>query len=162
VILGRAPINSCPAATVGGTVNCEAQVEGTNAFYGGRTADDSSGSLVYVQVKYAGFEVAPNNELNGITLAGVGSGTRVENVQVHNGSDDGVELFGGTVNLRNIAVTGADDDSIDWDTGYIGGIQFLVVTQRDEGGDHALELSSGASNNDREPRSRGSIANFTW
>jgi hypothetical protein len=161
VILGRAPINSCPAATVGGTVNCEAQVEGTNAFYGGATAADSSGSLVFVQVKYAGFEVAPNNELNGITLAGVGSGTRVENVQVHNGSDDGVELFGGTVNLRNIAVTGADDDSIDWDSGYIGGIQFLVVVQRAEGGDRALELSSGASNNDREPRSRGTIANFT-
>ncbi|MBW3559924.1 MAG: hypothetical protein KY449_09180, partial [Proteobacteria bacterium] len=161
VLLGRAPINSCPAATPGGTVNCEAQVEGANAFYGGATANDSSGSLIYVQVKYAGFEVAPNNELNGITLAGVGSGTRVENIQVHNGSDDGVELFGGTVNLRNVAVTGADDDSIDWDTGYAGGIQFLLVVQRPEGGDHALELSSGASNNDREPRSRGTIANFT-
>jgi hypothetical protein len=165
VVLGRAPINSCPAATVGGTVNCEAQVEGTNAFYGGATANDSSGSLVFVQVKYAGFEVAPNNELNGITLAGVGSGTRVESVQVHNGSDDGIELFGGTVNLRNIAITGADDDSIDWDSGYIGGIQFLLVVQRPNvgtaGGDRAFELSSGASNNDREPRSRGTIANFT-
>lgn len=161
VILGRAPINSCPATTVGGTVNCEAQVEGTNAFYGGATSNDSSGRLFYVQVKYAGFEVSTNNELNGITLAGVGSGTVVENVQVHNGSDDGVELFGGTVNMRNIVVTGADDDSIDWDAGYIGGIQSLIVIQRTSGGDRAFELSSGSQNNDREPRSRGTISNFT-
>jgi len=160
VILGRAPINACPGTTAGGSVNCEVQVEGTNAFYGGATANDSSGSLNYVQVKYAGFEISPNNELNGITMAGVGSGTRVENVQIHNGSDDGIELFGGRVNMRNIALTGIDDDGVDWDAGYQGGIQFLLMVQRDGGGDNGFELSS-SSNADREPRSRGTVSNFT-
>lgn len=167
VILGRAPVNSCPATIEGGTVNCEAQVEGTNAFYGGATVNDNSGSLFYVQVRYAGFEIAPNNELNGITLAGVGSGTRVENVQVHNGSDDGVEFFGGRVNVRNLVVTGADDDSIDWDSGWQGGIQFALVVQRatttgTNNGDRVIEGSSGSSNNDRLPRTLGSVANFTF
>ena len=67
---------------------------------------DSSGRMSYVQVRYPGFEVSPGNELNGITLAGVGSGTFFQNIQVHNSSDDGVEWFGGRVNGKNLVMTG--------------------------------------------------------
>jgi hypothetical protein len=90
---------------------------------------------------HSGFEVLPAKELNGITLAGVGSGTQVEYVQVHNSSDDGIELFGGTVNMRYIILTGNDDDSLDTDNGYRGGTQFLIVRQRDTGGDRLFEMS---------------------
>ena len=76
IMNGRAPINSCPGP--GGLVTCEAQVEGSTGFYGGADANDNSGILRYVVVKHSGFEVSPNNELNGITLAGVGAGTTID------------------------------------------------------------------------------------
>ncbi|MBP2159259.1 MULTISPECIES: hypothetical protein [Asticcacaulis] len=142
VIAGRAPTNVCPAGVTPPNVACsEGQVEGTNAFYGGNTANDNSGILKYVRVQHSGFEVLPAKELNGITFAGVGSGTTVEYVQVHNSSDDGMEMFGGTVNLKRIILTGNDDDSLDTDNGYRGTIQFLIVKQRETGGDRLFEMS---------------------
>jgi hypothetical protein len=158
VILGRAPINACPGTTVSGTPECQAQVEGTNAFYGGNFNADNSGRLRYVRVMYPGFEILPNNELNGITLAGVGNGTTMEYVQVHNSSDDGFEWFGGSVNGRYLVVTGADDDSFDTDTGFNGAIQFGIVTQRTSGGDRMNEFSSI----NRTPASNPKVANVTY
>ncbi|WP_374274929.1 hypothetical protein [Brevundimonas sp.] len=141
VILGRAPTNACPAGVTPPNIACEAQVEGTNAFYGGNTPADNSGRLRYVRVMHPGFEVLPGNELNGITLAGIGSGTTVEYVQVHNSSDDGIENFGGRVNLKHIVFTGIDDDSFDTDTGWQGTMQFLIAVQRENGGDRIFEMS---------------------
>ena len=112
-----------------------------------------------MQVRYPGFEIQPNRELNGITLNGVGSGTTIEYVQVHNSSDDGIEFFGGTVNAKHIVITGADDDSIDTDEGWRGGIQYLIAVQRANGGDRVFEMSSvgvQASLN-----SQPKIANYT-
>ncbi|MFA7647301.1 MAG: hypothetical protein WCY15_10060 [Phenylobacterium sp.] len=145
VLSGRAPINACPAGATPPSVNCVATFEGGVSLYGGNTPGDSSGRLRYVQVKDPGFEVQPNRELNGITFNGVGSGTVVDHVQVHNSSDDGMEMFGGTVNLRHIVLTGIDDDSLDTDNGYRGAIQFLIIQQRANGGDRALEMSSAGS-----------------
>jgi len=133
VILGQAPINRCRDSATPGSAQCENLVEGVSnpdAVYGGADASDSSGTLRYVSMRFSGFEIAPGNELNGITLAGVGSGTTVEYVQVHNSSDDGIEIFGGTHNLRYIVINGADDDGLDTDTGWRGGAQFGIVTQR--------------------------------
>ncbi|MDO5504830.1 MAG: hypothetical protein Q4F49_00875 [Pseudoxanthomonas suwonensis] len=158
VILGRAPISACPGETVSGTPECQAQVEGTNAFYGGNAPRDNSGVMKYVRVQHSGFEIAPNNELNGITLAGVGDGTTFEYVQVHNSSDDGIEWFGGTVNGRYLVLTGNDDDSLDTDTGWNGALQFGIVMQRDGGGDRMNEWSAIR----REPYSRPKVANFTF
>jgi len=162
VILGRAPINTCAGTIPAGDAQCEAQVEGTNAFYGGNGPADSSGSIRYLRVMHSGFQVAPNNELNGITLAGVGSGTTFEYVQVHNSSDDGIEWFGGTVNGRYLVLTGNDDDSIDTDSGYSGALQFGIVVQRPNGGDRMNEMSDVS---DRDPSlsppSNPKIANFT-
>lgn len=159
VILGRAPINNClGAGTTPGTATCEAQVEGTNAFYGGNAPADNSGSIRYLRVMHSGFQVLANNELNGITLAGVGNGTTFEYVQVHNSSDDGIEWFGGTVNGRYLVLTGNDDDSLDMDAGYSGANQFIIAVQRTNGGDRINEMS-GLS---REPATTAKIANATY
>jgi len=161
VILGRAPIQSCNQPNVpGGSVNCQAQVEGTTGLYGGATANDNSGALRFVQVRYPGFEVSTGNELNGITLAGVGSGTTIDHVQVHNSSDDGIEWFGGTVNARFLVVTGADDDSLDTDFGYKGANQYVVVVQRNAGGDRIVEADTSGNGNN-VPRSFPKFANLT-
>jgi len=159
VILGRAPTSNCsaPGATPG-SATCEAQVEGTSAFFGGNAPADNSGILRYVRVMHSGFQILPNNELNGITLAGVGTGTVVDFVQVHNSSDDGIEWFGGTVNAKHLVFTGIDDDNIDTDTGFNGTIQFVIAVQRAGGGDKIIEASSAGT----APRSAPKVSNFTF
>lgn len=161
VILGRGPINNCAGTATPGTATCEAQVEGTNGFYGGNAPADNSGILRYVRVQFPGFEVLPNQELNGITLAGVGNGTTLEYVQVHNSSDDGIEWFGGTVNGRYIVITGADDDSLDTDTGYSGSNQFVLAVQSERGGNRVIEASN-LGGVVRTPVSQPRIQNFTF
>lgn len=166
VVLGRAPVSDCAtggASNPGGTrTDCEAIVEGpANAIYGGTLPGDSSGRMSYVQVRYPGFEVSPGNELNGITLAGVGSGTFFQNIQVHNSSDDGVEWFGGRVNGKNLVMTGIDDDSVDSDSGYKGHNQFVLAIQRPNGGDYVMEADSNG-NEDAEPRQDHKLANVTF
>ncbi len=158
VILGRANINNCPGTTPYGSATCEAQVEGTNAFYGGNGNTDSSGVLRYVRVMHSGFQILPNNELNGITLAGVGSGTVVDYVQVHNSSDDGIEWFGGTVNAKHLVLTGIDDDDIDTDSGWKGVAQFIIAVKRANGGDRTFETSNA---NNRQPPSEPKFSNVT-
>lgn len=130
VIAGRAPTAVCPVGVTAPSAACVGQIEGTSANYGGASTADNSGRLRYVQIKYSGFEISANNELQALTLAGVGSGTVVEYIQAYNSSDDGIEIFGGTVDLRHIVINGADDDGLDTDTGWRGGAQFGIVTQR--------------------------------
>jgi hypothetical protein len=107
---------------------------------------------------HSGFEVLPDVELNGITLAGLGSGTTIEYVQVHNSSDDGFEWFGGMVNAKYLVATGNDDDSFDTDSGFRGAIQFGLIVQREGGGDRANEMSS----QDLPYRSNPVLANVTF
>jgi hypothetical protein len=158
VVLGRAPIANCPGTVTPGSATCEAQVEGTNAFYGGNAATDSSGVLRYVRVQHSGFQILPNNELNGITMAGVGSGTTLDYVQVHNSSDDGIEFFGGTVSGKHIVLTGNDDDSLDTDVGFNGALQFVIMVQRANGGDRGIESSDASTKTLSNPK----FANFTF
>lgn len=158
VILGRAPISNCSGSgATPGASGCEAQVEGTNAFYGGSAAQDNSGVMRYMRVQHSGFVIVANNELNGITMAGVGSGTTFDHIQVHNSSDDGIEFFGGTVNGKYLVLTGNDDDSIDTDVGYNGALQFGIIVQRANGGNRAFETSSAGT----APRSNPKFANWT-
>lgn len=161
IINGRAPTtDGCAGGVTPPNIACEAQVEGANAFYGGNSPNDNSGRVRYLQLSYSGFEIAPNNELNGITLAGVGEGTTFEYVQVHNSSDDGIEIFGGNVNIRYIVLTGNDDDSFDTDSGWRGAAQFGIVYQRDGGGDFAWETSSRGTNT-AEYFTRPTYSNWT-
>jgi hypothetical protein len=89
--------------------------------------DDSSGFLNYVSLRHGGFELTSGKELNGITLAGVGRGTTVRNIEIYCNSDDGVEIFGGTVNVSYIAVSFAEDDAFDVDSGHRGTAQFVYI-----------------------------------
>jgi len=162
VILGRAPINRCRNAATPATLACDNVVEGVtnpDAVYGGAEPTDNSGSLRYTLVKHSGFEVTTGNELNGITLAGIGTGTTVDYVQVHNSSDDGIEFFGGTVNAKHLVLTGEDDDSLDTDNGYNGSLQYIIVKQRAGGGDNMVEASSVAG---ITPASNAKVSNFTF
>lgn len=163
VIAGRAPQANCQLTA---PVTCTGTVEGTSAFYGGNSPADNSGRIRYVQIKYSGFEIAPGNELQGLTMAGVGSGTTVDHVQIHNSSDDGIEIFGGAVNLRHLVITGADDDGLDTDTGWRGGAQFGIVTQRPPNATSrsaGFEFSSAPASTPLASRyvSQPKIANFT-
>ena len=103
-------------------------VEGTTGqFYGGSTPGDNSGTLRYLSVRHAGDEIGAGNELNGITLAGVGDGTICENIEIYANQDDGIEWFGGTVECSNLLLAYIGDDSIDLDQGYTGTIQNAIV-----------------------------------
>jgi len=167
VLLGRAPITDCtvtPGATPG-TVDCERQTEGAvdPARYGGATPDDNSGTMRYVQIRYSGYVLSANNELQALTLEGVGSGTTIEYFQSHNSSDDGFEGFGGRVHLRRVVITGADDDNVDLDTGYKGTLQYVIAVQKTSGGaDSMIELDSANTLEDQTPRTHMKLANFTF
>jgi hypothetical protein len=166
VILGQAPINKCTYTGTQKASPCEAVVEGSAGdIMGGEIPADSSGSLKYVRVQYAGYEIFPGNELNGITFGGVGNGTSVEYVQVHNNEDDCVEFFGGTVDVKRLICTGAGDDNLDIDWGYQGRLQHVIVQQANDTGDHIVE-SDNVSTLEvgylTEPRSNPIVANFTF
>lgn len=135
--------------------------EGDTGAFGGNNPADSSGVLRYVRVEYAGIEFSPDNELNGIAFQGVGSGTIVEYVQVHMSQDDGIEMFGGTVNLKYVLVTGARDDSFDWTDGWAGKAQFLVVQQYGDDADNGFEVDNSSKDNEATPRSAATIYNAT-
>ncbi|HEX8302517.1 hypothetical protein [Sphingomonas sp.] len=167
IMAGRAPIANCISGVndaAGSSTTCEQVVEGTgNALYGGAAPADSSGTVQYVQIRYSGIEITPGNELQGLTLGGTGSGTTIDHVQVHNSSDDGIEVFGGTTNMRYLAITGADDDGLDLDAGYRGFVQFLITAQKTIGAtsdSFSMEIDSNG-NEDLLPRTFGRLANFT-
>jgi hypothetical protein len=117
--------------------------EGASLLYGGCDPADSSGVLRYVRSEYAGFQRAPNDELNGINLLGVGNKTVIDHIQVHSGQDDGVEFFGGTVNLKYVYVTANSDDGFDYTFGWNGKVQYLIVQQDSLDGDKAFEVDNG-------------------
>jgi hypothetical protein len=114
VICGKAPINRVNGGT--GT----AQSEVADLTYGGTIANDNSGSIRYLRIEFAGAAFNSEKEFNGASLFGVGSGTIFENVQALNGSDDGFEFFGGTVNTANLVSIGNEDDQFDWTEGWNG------------------------------------------
>ena len=163
ILLGRGPISDCNAAVPGGSAGCQQVIEGTTSSrYGGALANDNSGTLQFVQIRYSGFAIAPGNELQGLTMGGVGSATTIDHVQVHNSSDDGIEIFGGRVNAKYLVITGADDDGLDTDLGYRGTIQFVIGVHRDSSnGDSMIEADSNG-NEDALPRQYTRVSNATF
>ena len=150
IINGNAPTNQ--GLTFG---------EGDTGAFGGNNPADSSGVLRYVRIEYAGIEFSPDNELNGIAFQGVGSGTVIEYVQVHMNQDDGIEMFGGTVNLKYALVTGARDDSFDWTDGWTGKGQFWVAQHYGDDADNGFEVDNSSKDNEATPRSAATIYNVT-
>lgn len=153
VINGRAPVNLPGGVGIG---------EGATGVYGGDNPNDSSGILRFVRVEFAGIEFSPDNELNGIAFQAVGNGTIVENVQIHYNKDDGVEMFGGTVDLKRLVLTGIGDDSVDWTFGWRGRLQFAVVQQRGDDTDMGIEADNNGNNHNLLPRSAPTIFNVTF
>ncbi|MBL6644794.1 MAG: hypothetical protein ISP64_09340 [Flavobacteriaceae bacterium] len=137
LVLGNAPCSLSNDVT-------ELQIEGiptsdTNGLYGGSDAEDSSGSLQYVSIRHGGAEIGEGNEINGLTLGGVGSGTTINHIEVLGNVDDGIEFFGGTVNATNLLVWGQGDDAIDIDQAYAGTIDGALVVLT-AASDHGFEI----------------------
>lgn len=166
ILLGRSTTAVCAAGTGGASgTPCQQAIEGvTGRFYGGTNEADSSGQMSYVQIRYSGIAISDGNELQGLTLGATGSGTVLDHIQSHNSADDGIEIFGGTTNIKYIAVTGADDDGFDVDNGWRGFIQFLIAAQKTSGAtadSFSTEIDSNGAE-DLIPRTWGRYANFTF
>ena len=137
LVLGKAPCSFKNDVS-------ELQIEGipvsdTNGLYGGSDAADNSGTISYVSIRHGGAEIGEGNEINGLTLGGVGSGTTISNIEVIANVDDGIEFFGGTVDASNLLVWGQGDDGIDIDQAYSGTITNAMVVLTDAS-DHAFEI----------------------
>jgi hypothetical protein len=122
----------------------ESQIEGipasdTNGLYGGSNNTDNSGEINFISIRHGGAEIGEGNEINGLTLGGVGSGTTISNVEVVGNVDDGIEFFGGTVNVSNALVWAQGDDGLDIDQAYSGTITNSVVVLGDIS-DHGMEI----------------------
>jgi hypothetical protein len=161
VLMGRAPITDCNFGSIA-TNDCERNTEGSTnpARFGGADPTYNAGSMKYVQIRYSGFILSSNTELQALTTEGVGSGTTLDYIQTHNSSDDGAEFFGGVVKFKHYIATGADDDSLDLDTGAQGAFQHVMLIQRPGQGDALFEIDSDG-NETNTPRSKLYVANFT-
>jgi len=138
-----------------------AEGEGGTGIYGGDNDNDDSGILRYVRVEYAGKVLGTDNELNGFSFNGVGDGTIIEYIQAYKGSDDGIEFFGGTVNVRYAVSTHNQDDSFDWTHGWRGKGQYWLVQQGPDGGDRGIEADNNGDDNLLEPYSNPTLSNLT-
>ena len=122
--------------------------------------NDSSGVLRFVRIEYAGSAFG-DGHLNGISLRHVGAGTVVEYLQVFEVLDDAIELYGGSVNLKHIVVSGFRDDGIDWTQGYLGTIQYLICHKTREYCDRGIEGDNNPDAPNQQPRSKPKIYNAT-
>ena len=115
--------------------------------YGGSLDADSSGSLNYVSIRHSGTALGNGDEIQGLTLGGVGSGTTVTNVEIVGSDDDGIEIFGGTVNVTNLTIWAQSDDAVDLDEGYAGTIDNVAV-QMKASGDNIFEIDGTEDSTD--------------
>lgn len=141
VINGNGITNNCSDAERDAD-QCHVVSEGQPSNYGGNDNADNSGVLRYVVVKHTGFEVAAGDELNGVTFNAVGSGTVVENLEVYSTYDDGIEFFGGAVNVTNFVALYVRDDSIDYSDGYVGTVQNALVIHPLTDGNRCVEADN--------------------
>jgi len=177
ILLGRTYVANNTVGAPNGSR--EVQIEGLNAagglgLYGNCAAsplfpsscdDDDSGTLNYVSIRYGGFNLSPNNEINGLTVGGVGRETDVNNIEVFQGKDDAIEFFGGTVNIKRAVLVSPGDDGTDWDEGYRGKLQFILLMQGTPGtdkSDKGGELDGGNVGDASLPKSIPTVYNATF
>jgi hypothetical protein len=157
VLNGRAPVN-CAAG------NCLA--EGLSGIeFGGTDPQDNSGVLQYARIEYSGIELSADNELNILTMNGVGRGTLMDHIQVNHGFDDGFEWFGGTVNMNHLVASSVGDDDFDWQIGFTGSVQFGLgiknAANSDTNGRHGFEADNNENGFGLLPRSNPKFCNMT-
>lgn len=162
IVLGNASLNSSPG---------ESAIEGiptneTRGLYGaidGSTQDDDdSGIFRYISIRHGGTDIGAGNEINGFTLGGVGNGTTIDYVEVVSNVDDGVEWFGGTADCKHLLVTGAGDDSFDYDEGWRGRVQYAVAVQDPATGDRGGEHDGGTDPETAQPYATPVFFNSTY
>lgn len=176
-IMGDAYIseNATPGNTATPSASNYADMEGltppagsTVGRYGGGNDDDDSGALSYCSFRYGGRVVALQNELNGLSLGGIGRGTEIHHVEIMNNVDDGIEIWGGTFDLKYFSIWNIGDDSLDIDQGYRGKVQFGLIVQgyslnANQGsgvGDNAIE-TDGAEDSFWQPVTTTTMYNLT-
>jgi hypothetical protein len=161
VINGRSICNFLTQASP----QSECVSEGVSGEFGANppVLDDDSGVMTYTRIEFAGYEASFGNELNGLTLNAVGSGTELHHIQTHFGLDDGFEWFGGTVNLKYALATGIADDSFDYSTGWQGYGQFWIAQQdpNDPEADQGFEVDGNENDSDATPYTDPLIYNVT-
>jgi hypothetical protein len=158
IILGKATIN---------TTSGVGQIEGIPASeprgaYGGTDDADNSGVFRFVSIRHGGTDIGSGNEINGLTMGAVGSGTTIECVEVYSNKDDGFEFFGGTVNTKYLVAAFVGDDSYDYDEGFRGKGQFWFAIQPSDGGNRVGEHDGGTDPEDGTPYAMPVIYNATY
>lgn len=154
VVAGKAPINLGTTATG----------EVADVVYGGTDAADNSGIISYVRTEYTGSQISSTKQHNGFSFYGVGNGTKIDHIQAYMGADDGIEFFGGTVNVSYAVSMASLDDNFDWAEGYVGKVNYLYLEQS---ADKTLEQDKGIEgdnlkkNNGAAPVSNPTISNVT-
>ncbi|NML21622.1 hypothetical protein HHL16_12095 [Pseudoflavitalea sp. G-6-1-2] len=165
IILGNAPVNKSNPRIEGVPDNPPA-----GANYGGTNCNDNSGIFRYVRIEYAGYALATDNEINGLTLGGVGCGTEIDYVEVYKANDDAFEFFGGNVNAKHLVAVDPLDDIYDFDFGYQGHLQFILglsdTTRADISTSNGIEADNdnalpGGVGSDDNPQTRPVISNLT-
>ncbi|MFT5617687.1 MAG: hypothetical protein ACI85I_000912 [Arenicella sp.] len=157
IVLGSARLNSAPGVS---------GIEGIPAneprgVYGGSDDEDNSGILKYISIRHGGTEIGEGNEINGFTLAGVGSATSINYIEIFANKDDGIEFFGGTAQLKYLVSAYCADDGIDYDEGYRGNIQFGLIYQDENLAGHGGEHDGGTSPQDDTPFANPTLCNIT-
>ncbi len=160
ILLGKAPVNKDNPQIEGIPDNPPA-----DAHYGGTDCNDNSGILRYVRIEYAGYALSPNNEINGLTLGGVGSGTILDYIESYKSNDDAFEWFGGTVNATHLLAIDPLDDMFDTDFGFSGHIQFAMgisdPTRADFSASNGQESDNDAAGSTATPQTTPQISNLT-
>ena len=165
IILGKAKISE------DGDV-VESQIEGISAddsfgLYGGNDDQDNSGIFKYVSIRHGGTALGEGNEINGLTLGGVGSGTSISNVEIYANFDDAIEFFGGTVDVKNLLLWHFGDDGVDTDQAYSGTVDNVVIIKNDDpngarNGDHGMELDGAEGSYQASNPTYHTIKNITY
>ncbi len=162
IILGNAPVNP-----TGGTATIEGGVNNANGdgIYGGTNADDNSGSLTYVRLEFPGIAFQPDNEINGLTMGGVGRGTTMHHIQISFCGDDAFEWFGGNVDAKYLISHRTWDDGFDCDFGYSGRVQFGIDIKdpriADVSGSNGFEVDNDGTGSDNTPNTSAVFSNIT-
>lgn len=166
ILLGKAPVNQGTDVMIEGGLAAPSGKDAKNyIYYGGSDAADNSGVMKYVRIEYAGIAYSVDNEINGLTMGGVGNGTTLEYIQVYRSGDDAFEWFGGTVNAKHLLAVGTWDDDFDTDFGYSGNVQFAlaqrVPTVADQSGSNGFESDNNATGTDQTPKTSAVFSNVT-
>ncbi len=153
VLHGCAPVNFAGGSGIS---------EGVGLPFGGDDPNDSSGEIHYLVIEFGGVKVTPDNEINGLTFAGVGAGTIVDHVQSHFIADDGFEWFGGTVNANHLVSSGNDDDNLDCDNGFSGTVQFFLAIEDKNLANRGMECDNDANGSANQPITTVNVWNATF